>query len=231
MKVMTASAGKTGPETVAPVSSAGQPEGKSTARTGALAALQPLERRQRQAFQRRLEAGAQHRVHDEIGVQHILVAIEFLRAGDDVNRAVHGAGELVPRHGCVARDLLGRAEQERGYVEAGFGEQPRRHHAVAAVVAAAAEHGDAPRPRELLARKGRHGRGGRAHQFNRRNPKPLRGGAVAGLHLGCGQNVHRIHSTTEIGIAGRDYFSNRACKVVRALARERTQTPFLSQRK
>ena len=126
------------------------------------------------------------------------MAIEILRAGDDVNQAVHGAGELAPRHGRVACDLLGRAEQERGYVETGIGEQPRRHHAIAAIVAAAAEHGDAPRPRELLPRKSCYGRGGRAHQLNRRNPKPLRGGAVAGLHLGCGQNVHRNHSNAVI---------------------------------
>ena len=119
------------------------------------------------------------------------------RARHDVDRAAHGAGQFAPRHGGVARQLLRRAEQQRGYVEAGIGEQPRRHHAIAAVVAASAEHGHAPRMRELLPRKSRHSRRGRAHQLNRRNPKPLRGGAVAGLHLGCGQNVHRNSIDTD----------------------------------
>jgi hypothetical protein len=78
--------------------------------------------------------------------------------------------------------------------------------------------------------------------LNRRDPKPLRGGAIAGLHLGCGQDVHRIHGTREFGGAGLGwgpkgerlaalYLINRACRVVRELTRVRMQVPFFSQRK
>jgi hypothetical protein len=65
--------------------------------------------------------------------------------------------------------------------------------------------------RELLPRKRRHGRRGSPHQLNRRNSKPLRGGAIAGLHLGCGQDVHRIHGT-------RACFKNLLCNKGTALA-------------
>ena len=87
-----------------------------------VAAAQPFERRQRQAFQRRLEARAQYSVHDEIGVERIIVAFEILRAGDDVDRAVHGAGELAPRHGRVAGELS-RARRAGAWLRRG---RPRR---------------------------------------------------------------------------------------------------------
>ena len=96
VKVMTASAGKTGPATVAAVSSAGQPEGRSTARIGRVAALDPLERRQRQAFQRRLEAGADNGVDDQIGFERGFVPGQVFGCLDDVDEAVRGTGQFAP---------------------------------------------------------------------------------------------------------------------------------------
>ena len=113
--------------------------------------------------------------------------------GDHAHLSMDRIVQFAPRYGGVALQFFGFAQQQRGHFKAGFREQPRRHHAVAAVVAGSAEHRDAPRQRELLPRKTGHGRRRIPHQINRRNSEPLRGGAVAGLHLGCGKNVHRIH--------------------------------------
>ena len=115
------------------------------------------------------------------------------RLGDHVDQAVRGAGQFRQASGGVAFHALGRAEKNGGHFEAGGGEQARGHHAVAAIVAAAAEHRDARARGKLLAREGRHGGRGRAHQLEGRNAEPLGGGAIAGLHLGGGENTHSIY--------------------------------------
>jgi len=114
------------------------------------------------------------------------VAREFLCVRHCVDPAARRVIQLAPCHVRIAGELIRRAKQQRGHLQACLGEQPRRHHAIAAIVAATAQHRHAPRLGELLPRKGRNGPGGRPHQLNGRNSKPLRGGAVAGLHLGCG---------------------------------------------
>ena len=157
------------------------------------ALAQPCERGQCHAFHRRLESRAQHGIDDQVGGERVVVLFELLGRRSHMHRAAHGAGQLAPGHGRVAAEFIRRAQQDCGYVETGFAQQPRRHHAVAAVVAGSAKHGDAMRLRELPARECGDGRGGRAHQVKRRNAEALRGGAVASLHFGCGKNVHRLH--------------------------------------
>ena len=161
------------------------------------AGTQPRERGQRQPAHRRLEACSQQRVHDQVGVQRVVVPGQFLLVCDYVHAAVRGMVELAPGHGGIAGDFFWRAQQKRCHAEAGFGQQPGRHHAVAAVVAASAEHGNPARGRELFSREGGHRRGGRAHQVDRRHPIPLAGKAIAGLHLDSGEYAHRLHGTKE----------------------------------
>ena len=96
---------------------------------------------------------------------------------------------------------FGRAEQKDGDLESGAGEQARGHHAVAAVVAAAAEDGDAARARELAAGEVGHRGAGVAHELQRWNAVLLAGGAVAGLHLGGGEDVHRNMVAELAGLA------------------------------
>ncbi len=91
--------------------------------------------------------------------------------------SVHAQGWSDSRHAVAASPLSPsrRAQQQRGHIEAGLSQQPRRHHAVAAVVAAPAQHRHPPRPRKLLPRECRHGSRGRTHQLDRWNPEPLGG--------------------------------------------------------
>ena len=119
--------------------------------------------------------------------------------GNHAHLSVLRVVQLAPRYGGVALQLFRFAQQKRDHLEAGFREQPRRHHAVAAVVAGSTQHRDTLRQRELLARKTGDSRRRIAHQINRRNEVLLRGGAVDGPHLVCGINVHRIHGNAVVG--------------------------------
>ena len=111
--------------------------------------------------------------------------------------------KLAPGLGGVALDAFRGAEQEHGDLEPGAGKQARGHHAVAAVVAAAAEDGDAARARELASGEVGDRRAGVAHELQRWNAVLLAGGAVAGLHLGGGEDVHR-NMVDESGARVRD---------------------------
>ena len=104
---------------------------------------------------------------------------------------MHRTRQLAPCCGRVALELIRRAQQQRGHFQPGLGQQPRGHHAVAAVVAAAAQSTVTRRARgNCSPRKGRHRSRGRPHQLKRRHPVALAGHPVAGLHLRRGKNVH-----------------------------------------
>ena len=173
VKVMTASAGKTAQSAVGAVRSAGQPEGRSTARTGARLALIHSSA----AAARPLSGGLKpvptmaSRIRSASSAAACRARSSALF--DDVDECHGGAGQLAPCRGGVAREAIGRAQQQRGHLQAGGGQQPRGHQAVAAVVAAPAEHRHAPRLRKLLPRKGGHGGCGRAHQLQRRHAEAL----------------------------------------------------------
>ena len=63
---------------------AGQVNGEN----GSLAALDPFERGQSQAFERRLEAGADNGIEDQVGFERGLVLGQVFRLLDDVDQAV-----------------------------------------------------------------------------------------------------------------------------------------------
>ena len=168
----------------------------------------PFQRRQRQPFQRRLEAGADDGVQNQVRFESLRVPRQVFGRLDDVDEAaaafcaafwlVFQALQFAPGLGRVAGEAIGRAQEQRGHLQAGQGEQPRRHQAVAAVVAAAAEDRHPLCCWKLLLREGGHRCRGRPHQIKRWNPEPLGRQAVAGLHLGCGKNVHGSYGTTGI---------------------------------
>ena len=83
---MTASAGKTGPAAVALVSSAGQAgrqiDSRELARDSRCSHSQ---RGERQALERRLESRAQHRVHNQIGVERSAVLSQSLGVRDNMD--------------------------------------------------------------------------------------------------------------------------------------------------
>ncbi len=76
---------------------------------GSFAGLEPFERGQRKAFERRLESCADDGVEDEIGVERGIVLGEVFRRLDDVDEAMRGAGEFLPGAGRIAGQLVARA--------------------------------------------------------------------------------------------------------------------------
>ena len=82
---------------------------------------------------------------------------------DHICPALHRAGQLAPGMRGVALKAFRGAEQQSRHIKPCLDQQPRRHHAVAAVVAAATEHSDAPGTWEMELGEIRDGRGGRAH--------------------------------------------------------------------
>ena len=77
-------------------------------------------------------------------------------------------------------------------VDAALQERPRDHEAVAAVVAAAAQHGDAPAQLRLVRRlDGGHDlAAGVFHQHERRNADVFDGEPIGLAHLRGGENAH-----------------------------------------
>ena len=97
-----------------------------------------------QAGERRVEAGAEDRVHDQRAVADFgKVQLPRLAVGDLDDGQAEAAEDLEvdPR---VAADLGDAADEEHRDVDAALQERARDDEAVAAVVAAAAEHGDLP---------------------------------------------------------------------------------------
>ena len=198
-----------------------------------------------------------HSVDNQVGFERILVPQPArLRARDHVHQAPHRVGQLAPGHGRIALQSFRRAEQQRGHLEARLRTSSR-----AAIMPSPPL---LPRPHSTVTRCAR-GNCSRAKaataaaaariRSDRRNAETLGGGAVAGLHLGCGENVHRIHGTRSGGQCESEwgvrksirqharrtltlhthtalrYFSSRACNEACEPERVRTQEPFLSQRK
>ena len=121
------------------------------------------------------------------------------RARYHVNLAPRRMGEFAPRDGGVALELFRRAQQQRGHLESGFSSSraaimpsPPLLPVPQSTVTRCA-NGNCSRAKPATA----------AAALRIRSidgmPKLLRGGAVAGLHLGCGKNVHRIHGTAVAG--------------------------------
>jgi len=164
--------------------------GQVDCENGSRAGLHPFLRGGGKPSQRRLEAGAHHGVQNQVGLKRGFVQGQVFSRLDDVDQPMRRAGEFTPSLGRIAGESLARAQQQRSDLQAIRDQPSRRHHAVPAVVAAAAQHRDPPRPRELLARKGSHSRRRRPHQLQRRHIEPLSRQAVANLHLGCRKNMH-----------------------------------------
>src|SRR5262249_25650220 len=95
-------------------------------------------------------------------------------------------------HPRVAADVGHAADQKDRDVDAALGERPRDDEAVAAVVAAAAQHGDLPIGQIGVHRL--HGRhrlaAGVLHQHQRRNADVVDRATVRLAHLGAVQNPH-----------------------------------------
>ena len=97
----------------------------------------------------------------------------------------HLAGPSAGRPGCIALQRATLAEQAQPYRPALRLEMPRRHEAVAAIVAGAAQHDD--RSARMVRRDGIGHRPARGlHQVDARHAGRDRGGVGSG-HLGAGQ--------------------------------------------
>ena len=161
--------------------------------------------RQREPLQRGLETGAQHSVDNQVGLERVIVPCQILRGGNDSNLARPGSFEFTPGYRRIAFDLRGRTQQNNRDRHAGVGQQPRRHHAVPAIVAAPAQDRDAFCTGKLLLRQCHNRRGRMAHQIDGWNSEPLGGRAVAGLHFLSGENVHGSYGSG----CGRDGCTGR----------------------
>ena len=145
--------------------------------------VQRFDDRFRSAFQRPREAGAEHRIDDEIRV--------FENAGRDGEHRPVPA----PRHfGRIAFERIRRSQKRQTHVPAALFQVSRDDETVAAIVAGPAEHGRHARRPVLLDRVG--GRAARIfHQRERR--RPVAGGiAIRLVHLGDGQNLQ--HSLSNV---------------------------------
>ena len=140
------------------------------------------------------ETAAENGIDKQIGLECFGVPGEIFRRVDYVEVSPRGARlQFAPCRGGVAFELGGRAQQQHGHFKAGFSKQARRHQAIAAVVAAAADHRHPPHLLKMPSREAGHGCRGRPHEIERRDSESFASQAVAGLHLGCRKNVHGNH--------------------------------------
>ena len=120
--------------------SADNPLGRSTETTGPIGGVEVGDDCLGETGQRAADAGSEERVHDEIGAEHVR-AVQFPRPGvgdlDDV--AAHGAQHREIR-ARIALDLRGLADEVDADVDTTLEQYARDDEAVAAVVAAPAEH-------------------------------------------------------------------------------------------
>lgn len=129
---------------------------------------------------------------------------ELVGSFQNHDAAGRGGTQLLPGRRGVALEIGRRAEKHDGDFAPGFGEQAGGHHAVAAIVAAAAEDGHALRAgKELTDAVGNRGRCV-AHELQGGNAEALGGDAIAGLHLRGGEDSH-----------GRDSRTTRSCDLGR----------------
>src|SRR5439155_16100927 len=96
-----------------------------------------------------LKTGPDDRVHDEVALRHFAeVQLPLLRVRDFDDGQSHAAEDLEVR-ARLAADFRHAAEQEHHRLDAALRQRPRDDEAVAAVVAAPAQHADAP-AREIV---------------------------------------------------------------------------------
>jgi hypothetical protein len=92
--------------------------------------------------------------------------------------------------GGVGFQALSRAEQQDLHHLADRVQTPGRHQAIAAIVAPAADYGDAVRSGPVLAREISHRAAGVLHQRQRINSMLLACGPVDVGHFRCGGDLH-----------------------------------------
>ena len=146
-----------------------------------------------QAGDRRVEAGAEDRVDDERAVAdlgEVQLPRLAVRDFDDGQAEAAENLEIDPR---VAADVGDRADEEHRHVDAALHQRARDDEAVAAVVAAAAQHGHVPLEQVAVDRL--HGRddlaAGVLHQHERRDADLLDRPPIGFAHLRGVQHAHR----------------------------------------
>ncbi len=143
------------------------------------------------------EAGAEERVDHHVARPRTQRP-RTLRGVADLDP---GRGRLGPGGRGVAAQPLLRHQRDHPHRPARLAEQPRRHVAVAAVVATAAEHQAAPLRRRQEPRLRGHRRAGPLHQHERRDPQAVDGRPVDGPHLGRAHQPHAPPSATTTAAA------------------------------
>ena len=189
--------GKTGPSTVAAVSSAAHPEGRSTASTGAVLAFIHSSAASASPFSGGLNPVPTTASTIRSVSSAPVVPRQFLgrRRSRESARARYSSVRATPR---PHRPSVPSGSPSSSVVTS----SPARQ---AAAPPSCRRRRCCPRPHSTVTRracgncvprKPRHSRRRGAHQVNRRHPEPLRRRAVAGLHLGCGKNyASPIHNS------------------------------------
>ena len=98
---------------------------------------------------------------------------------------------------CAA---VGSPRISDGDSTAGFRQVPRRHQAVAAVVALAAQHHDAPALGQFTQNEAGRGAAGVLHQFQGGDPEAVRGDPIGDPHLVSGQYLHLNNRRAFLGL-------------------------------
>ena len=148
--------------------------------------------RLREPGQRRVEPRPEQRVHDDVRAEHVR-AVQLPRGGiadlDDVHAEIAQHVEVRAR---VAFHVGRLADEIHADVEVPLDERARDDEAVAAVVAASAEHGDA-HGREALERRLHRGddlAAGVFHEHDRRHADLLDRAAIGFAHLFGREHAH-----------------------------------------
>ena len=148
---------------------------------------------------RRVEAGAEDRVDDQRAVADLgEVQLPRLAVGD-LDDGEAEAAEDLEVDARVAAHVGDAADQEHRHVDAALQQRARDDEAVAAVVAAAAEHGDLPLEQIAVHRLHRrhHLAAGVLHQHERRDADVVDRAAIGFAHLGGVQDTHRLRALTQ----------------------------------
>ncbi len=143
-------------------------------------------------LERRLEAGAEDRVDDQVA-RRDLREVQFPGLTvDDLHDREAQATENLQVRPCIPADLRNDAEHEHRDVDAALVERPGDHEAVAPVVPAPAQHGDVALGEILEARLHRrdHLAAGVFHQDDGGNPDLLDGSPIGLAHLVAVQHPH-----------------------------------------
>ena len=149
--------------------SADTPVGRSIATTGTPSPLTSATTVSSRPGQRTVEPGADDGVDDQVALGDLAeVQLPFLRVGD-LDDGQADAAEDLEVGARVAAHVADAAEQEDGRLDAALRQRPRDDEAVAAVVAAPAQHADPARGEVLERRLHRRDRlaAGVLHQHDR----------------------------------------------------------------